>query len=964
MKAQNFSDVLDAIRGPSDGYCEVLSPTKVEGWAYDRANPGEPVVMRVLLDGNFISLVTCNLVRHAFTEDGYDARKIGFCFDVPADLRDGGDHVIEFQNGGGEPISLRDPTGDHQRWVLPKPISAPSRTVQPSVILGVLDPIQENEVCGWVYDPAESDVAVVLDVLVGGIFQSSVRCDVARADVAAAGHPTSIVGFRTKVPSRYFDGQHHLLEVRPQKGDPRPFETNDGPGAPRRVFKFPAQVMVSQVDGLRNGAMRGWVFAHDRATDTKRGGLQVLVMMQGHPIAQVTACDVRADVAAVYGCDSNCGFTFYPPPKFVAGKTVEFDFRVIPGGHTLVGSPVRANFPSLETAAAIFELQEATEKIFTDLWLLRDRLRRMAPAETYTVEHYDPLARQYQKALAVAPDRLEGLLPAGTRPPLVSIICPVHKPRLPDFSAAVRSVLAQTYGNWELILVDDASKSAELSACIADFARRDKRIKALTLKQNEGISGATNAAIARAKGQWVALFDHDDLMEARAIEFMLAAALRTGAWMLYSDEDKIDDDGTFSEVNLKPDWNYRLLLAQNYVCHLLMVERTQLRKAGAFRSECDGAQDHDIILRLAEVIPSDKIVHVPEVLYHWRKTPASTAASGQAKTYTVDAGIRAIQDHLDRKGLTGRVHSPRAITCFEIDWILPREPSVTIIIPYREHIDMTRDCVDALRAHTDYANYRIILVDNWSTSDEALAFATEIKDRKDVTIMRIQEPFNFSRLNNLAVARSDSELLLFMNNDVFVSDPAWLRVMVGEMLADPLVGIVGNKLLYPSGLVQHGGVVLGVGGIADHAHKGLAADDPGYAARAICAQEMSAVTAACMLCRRTAFDAVEGFDERELQVAFNDTDLCLKVQQAGFRVIWTPQSVAEHRESLSRGDDMRPDQQARFFHENETMMARWKRAISADRFYHRAFSRQSGMFRDLGLALSADIDAEQRSHVS
>jgi GT2 family glycosyltransferase len=330
----------------------------------------------------------------------------------------------------------------------------------------------------------------------------------------------------------------------------------------------------------------------------------------------------------------------------------------------------------------------------------------------------------------------------------------------------------------------------------------------------------------------------------------------------------------------------------------------------------------------------------------------------------VDAGIRAIQDHLDRKGLTGRAHSPRAITCYEIDWTLPREPSVTIIIPYREHIDMTRDCVNALQAHTDYADYRIILIDNWSTSDAALAFAAEMKDRENVMILRVQEPFNFSRLNNLAVAQSDSELLLFMNNDVFVSNPTWLRVMVGEMLADPLVAIVGNKLLYPSGLVQHGGVVLGVGGIADHAHKGLTANDPGYAARAICAQQMSAVTAACMLCRRTAFDAVHGFDERELQVAFNDIDLCLKVQQAGFRVIWTPGSVAEHRESLSRGDDMRPDQQARFFHENETMTARWNQVIAADRFYHRAFSRQSGMFRDLGLSLSADFDTAQLPRVS
>ena len=757
------------------------------------------------------------------------------------------------------------------------------------------------------------------------------------------------------MPTRYFDGASHVLEIRSQRGDLRRFETNQGHGRARQVFNIPAHVIVGQVDGLRNGAVGGWVFRHDSGTDTKSGGLQVLVTMQGHPIEQITARGSRADVAAAHGCDPNCGFAFYPPAQLVAGRTVEFDFRVIPGGHVVAGSPVRVNFPSLETVAAIRDLQEATDKIFAEVWLLRDRVRRMAPGETFTVDHYDPWARQYQKALAVAPNRLEGLLPTDASPPLVSIVCPAHKPRLADFVAAVELVRAQTYPHWELIIVDDASRSAELTRCITAFRDQDKHIKAVTLKTNRGISGATNAGVARAKGRYVAFLDHDDLLAERAIEFMLAAALRTGAQMLYSDEDKIDDDGIFSEVNFKPDWNYRYLLALNYVCHLLMVERAQLDKIGPFRTACDGAQDHDIIIRLSEVIPHDRIVHVPEVLYHWRKSPASTAESGASKTYAVAAGIRAVQDHLDRKALAGRVHSPRGITCFEIDWTITREPAITVIIPYREHVGMTRACLEALWVNTDYTNYQTVLVDNWSTSDEALAFAAEMTGRDGVSVMRIEEAFNYSRLNNLAAAGSGGELLLFMNNDVFVSDPAWLRAMVGEMLADRTVGIVGNKLLYPSGRVQHGGVILGVGGVADHAHKGLATDDPGYIARAICAQELSAVTAACMLCRRTVFEQVGGFDENELPVAFNDVDLCLRASEAGYRVIWTPSSVAEHRESLSRGDDMRPNHQVRFFHENETMVRRWKGVLSEDRFYHRAFSRLSGVFTDLGAVPLTDI---------
>jgi GT2 family glycosyltransferase len=942
MDVQSLPDII--------GYCDLVSAASVVGWAYDPAQPEIPLVMRVMIDGNYVCSVECNLVRNDVTGVGHSAQRVGFYVAIPPDVDGTVDHVIEFHCRDEKPIALRDALGIHQNWTLPKTTRLPGWDGQSSWIIGNVDPIRENEVCGWAYDRETPSDPVTLDILIDGEFQCSVVCNIERPDVAAAGHPTSLVGFKTEVPARYFDDSWHNLEVRPMKGDLRRFGTSQGEGAVRQAFRFAAHVIVGQVDGLRDGAVRGWVFRHDRPTGIKSGGLQVIVTMQGHPITQIKACDFRADVAAAHNCDPTCGFSFFPPIQFVAGKVAELHFTVIPGNIALVGSPVSIDFPSAETAAAIRDLYDATNKIFAEIWLLRDRLRRLTPEQTYTVENYDAWARQYQKALIAAPNQLEGLLPSdGSSPPLVSIICPAYRPRLKDFDAAVQSVRSQTYVNWELIIVDDASGSAELTACIESFVGRDKRIRTLSLTTNSGISGATNAAIERAVGNYIVLFDHDDLLEARAVEFMLAAALRTGAQILYSDEDKIDDEGVFSEVNLKPDWNYRLLLSQNYVCHLLLVERAQLTKIGAFRSECDGAQDHDIIIRLAEVTPHDKIVHVPEVLYHWRKTPTSTAWSGKSKAYTVAAGIRAVQDHLDRKGLEGRVHSPKGITCYEIDWKISREPAITIIIPYREHVAMTRACLEALWENTNYANYKVILVDNWSTTDAALDFAEEMNERKDVTVIRVEEAFNYSRLNNIAVANSTDELLLFMNNDVVVINSDWLRSMVGEMLADPKVGIVGNKLLYPTGLVQHGGVILGVGGVADHAHKGLSLDDGGYVARAISSQDLSAVTAACMLCRREAFDVVGGFDERDLQVAFNDVDFCLMVGRAGYRVVWTSASVAEHRESLSRGSDLRLDQQSRFFHENETMMARWGKAIAEDRFYHRAFSRQSGIFSNLGV---------------
>ena len=693
--------------------------------------------MRVLIDGNYVCSVKCDLLRNDVKEAGHSTEQVGFYVVIPPDIDDDADHVIEFRRRDDRPITLRDSLGIRQSWILPKRTRGLRPEGQSSSVLGNIDPIQEHEVCGWACDRDAPNDPVTLDIFIDSEFHSSVACEMERPDVSAAGHPTPMVGFRTKVPTRYFDDSWHVLEVRPQKDDLRRFETSQGEAGARQAFRFSAQVTVGRVDGLRDGAVRGWVYRHDRLTGTRSGGLQVLVTLQGHPIAQITARDFRADVASAHGCDPTCGFSFFPPAQFVAGKTVELHFRVIPGGSALAGSPVRVNFPSAETTAAIRDLYDTTDKIFAEIWLLRDRLRRLAPGQTYTVDHYDAWARQYQKALTAAPNRLEGLLPAdGSSPPLVSIICPAYRPRLRDFVAAVESVRSQSYVNWELIIVDDASGSAELTACIESFTRQDARIKALALATNSGISAATNAAIECAAGSYIALFDHDDLLADRAIEFMLAAALRTRAQILYSDEDKIDDEGVFSEVNLKPDWNYRLLLAQNYVCHLLLMERALFAKIGAFRTECDGAQDHDIIIRLAEVTPHDKIVHVPEVLYHWRKTPTSTAASGKSKTYTVAAGIRAVQDHLDRKGLAGRVHSPRGVTCFEIDWEITTEPAITIIIPYRELIRMTRACLEALWANTKYANYKVILIDNWSTTDVALEFAAEMNERKDKTVIR------------------------------------------------------------------------------------------------------------------------------------------------------------------------------------------------------------------------------------
>ncbi len=920
------------------GFIDQLEPGRVSGWVYNTSNPGQPVSFKAVIDNDYTHFDVATIFRSDVIGSGHLSGNVGFSFGIPDQFQDGRAHSVAFFLDDDHPMTLSHPTTSavsHQ-WNTPAPeVTAPAL---PTVLIYV-DSIADGCINGWAYDENTPLQPVELQLWIDGVLVADFICDTPREDVRNSGHPSAVVGYSRTIPSKYCDNRDHRLAFTTQAGGPVRSATGDT--APSWSFAFPATAVVGRVDGLHGGAILGWALLHDHLLDRRSGGLQVLTTHLGQPIGQVCANQFRADVAERLECDPNCGFAFTPPTEIVAGRTMELRFRVLPDGLELQNSPFMAIFPELKAYRTFRDLLDVTDRLFTQMWALRAQIKSLLPADHHTIQSYDGWARLYYQSLATRK------LGTPTARPLVSIICPTYRPRPKDFLAAVQSVMAQTYSNWELIIVDDCSGSAELNATIAGMAERDSRIRPVFLKQNAGISGATNIALNMTNGDYVAFFDHDDLLVDRAIEIMLHAALTTGAKLLYCDEDKIDDDGVFSEVNFKPDWNRRLLLSQNYICHLLFVERGRLRQAEPLRKICDGAQDHDLILRLADITPNREIHHVAETLYHWRKTPTSTASSGKSKSYAVQAGVHAVSDHLARLGLHGTVSSPLGVTIYEIEWAIETEPKVTIIIPYREHIDLTRACVRAIQDVTLYKNYEIVLVDNWSTSAAGLAFPDEIAGWEGVRVIRVEQPFNYSQLNNIAVGATTGDFLLFLNNDVFVKQPNWLGQMVGEALADPLAAIVGVKLLYPNTLVQHAGVILGVGGVADHAFRGLAANDPGYMARAICAQDLSAVTAACMLCRREAFDAVGGFDAAELRVAFNDVDLCLKMVQAGYRVVWTPAVVAEHRESLSRGSDFKPEHQARFFDENAIMTQRWGDILANDKHYSRRFSRQGGLFVNL-----------------
>jgi GT2 family glycosyltransferase len=503
-----------------------------------------------------------------------------------------------------------------------------------------------------------------------------------------------------------------------------------------------------------------------------------------------------------------------------------------------------------------------------------------------------------------------------------------------------------------LLLVDDASGDNGLSEAMRQLASADGRIKLLSLKKNGGIAKASNAALAKAAGRFVAFFDHDDMLEPCALEVMLRAQHATGAKLLYSDEDKIERSGTLCDPHFKPDFNYRFLLDVNYICHFVMLDAAVMKQVGGLDAKLDGAQDHDLLLRLSEMLAPEEIHHVPEVLYHWRKSGSSTAAAGSgAKPKAVQAGMTAVAAHLRRRGIAAEVESRGGLTCYQVRWqvaaAVKKAAGVSILIPFRDHIEMTLECVTAIRKYTKDVPYEIILLDNWSMGPEAEAFTAAQANIESTKVIRIAEPFNYSRINNIGVKAARYPFLLFLNNDVFVDDTLWLRKMLDEALVNDSVGAVGAKLLYPGGAVQHAGVVLGVGGVADHAFRGIAGDAPGYMMHAMAAQEISAVTGACMLVRKAAFEALCGFDEQELTIAFNDVDLCVKLMRAGWKVIYMPDTVAEHRESISRGDDLDDTKIARFMFENEVMRQRYPDILPVDPYYNRNFSREGGVYREL-----------------
>lgn len=520
--------------------------------------------------------------------------------------------------------------------------------------------------------------------------------------------------------------------------------------------------------------------------------------------------------------------------------------------------------------------------------------------------------------------------------PLFSLVVPLYKTKPQYLREMIDSVTAQTYGNWELCMALAASgeEDAALLSILAEYAGRDARIHYQVLPENGGIAENTNAALAMASGDYLVPVDHDDLVPENAL-YEFASAIRRDDTidMLYSDEDKVSMDGRhFFEPHFKPDFDLDLLCSVNYICHLLAVRKDVAERAGSYQSAFDGAQDLDFILRCSE--QAKKIYHVPKILYHWRCHMDSTASNPESKLYAFEAGRRAIEEHYRRLGIPARVENASFYGMYRTIYEWKEEPLVSIIIPNKDHAEDLKLCLDSIFEKSDYRNFEVVIVENNSTEPETFACYKELEaGHENVRVVYYEGGFNYSKINNFGAAACRGDYFLLLNNDTEMIDGGCIREMLGYCMRED-VGIVGAKLLYADDTIQHAGVILGFGGTAGHAFIGKSRYDTGYFGRILCAQDYSAVTAACMMTKREAFEAVGGMTE-ELAVAFNDVDYCLKVRKHGWLVVYDPYAEMHHYESKSRGYEDSPEKVERFNGEVEILLSRWRDWIEqGDPYYN------------------------------
>ena len=521
--------------------------------------------------------------------------------------------------------------------------------------------------------------------------------------------------------------------------------------------------------------------------------------------------------------------------------------------------------------------------------------------------------------------------------PLISIAVPAYQTPVEFLRQMIESLIVQTYSNWELCIVNASPDNEEMQKVLAEYSAGDSRVRFCNLKENLGIAENTNRAFAMAKGEFVGLLDHDDLLAPNALyEIVKILQDHPQADALYTDEDKVTTElDEHFQPHLKPDFNLDLLRSNNYICHFFVVRKSIVEKAGGFRKEFDGAQDYDFIFRCTE--NAGEVLHVPEILYHWRTHKASTADNPASKMYAFEAGKRAIEAHLKRTGTKGEVSHTQDLGFYRVKYPVQGKPLVSVIIPNKDEKETLQTCLEMLEKNTGYQNFEIIIVENNSTTDEIFRYYKELSGNRKIHLLRWGKEFNYSAINNYGVRHANGEYLLFLNNDVTVITPGWIKELLG-VCQRPEVGAAGVKLIYPDNTIQHAGCVIGLGGIAGHMFVDMPANRTGYLHKASILQDMSAVTAACMMMKRTAFEEAGGFTEK-LSVAFNDVDLCLKVRKNHKLIVYDPYVQLYHMESKTRGAEDNKEKVRRFQEEIEYMRCQWIDILKkGDPYYNKNLS--------------------------
>jgi glycosyltransferase involved in cell wall biosynthesis len=740
-------------------------------------------------------------------------------------------------------------------------------------------------------------------------------------------------GFAIAVPLR--PGKSLVsLECKKPEGEWRPFFEHEVSGAakndPDAEPLTPSEIGYFTFNAHRSSRLQFWL---DQPDDWSRKVRHLHISgwclaASGEPVKAVRA-RVRGKIfQATYGITRpDIALTFEQHPGALrSGFSLDVILPRIPASLVLEAGDAQGHWEPF------FE-QRVRGPFF---WPQKDEVSE-------AVGNYRAWVRLYDRLTPADRDAISAHLAQFRDQPLFSVLLPVYNPNPKWLERAIESVREQLYSNWELCVVDDASTDPRAWKLIEGYAARDSRIKILKRSENGHICATSNDALQMATGAFIALLDHDDELAPTALYFAALELNRDPQLqLLYSDEDKLDRQGHRCDPYFKPDWNPDLFTSQNYVSHLSIYRSELVRAAGGFRLGFEGSQDYDLTLRCVERIEASQIRHIPRVLYHWRIAEQSTATFAAAKPYAHEAAIRAMQEHLDRRGIAATA-GPDYGDYLRVKYSRTNDaPLVSLVIPTRDRLSFLRPCLESIFAKTEYPNYEIVVVDNDSSEAETLDYLASSQANERVRICRMPGEFNYSKLNNFGVDQARGSLIALLNNDLEVMNGGWLDEMVSHGLR-PEIGAVGARLWYPDKTMQHGGVILGAGGIAGHAHAGLR-NEHGYFARAHLTQNFSAVTAACMLVKKDLYLQLGGLDEQNLAVAFNDVDFCLRLQEIGFRILWTPHAELYHHESASRGFEDTASKQQRFLAEVEYMNQKWGHALESDPCYNPNLSLGEKLF--------------------